>query len=59
MVECKDKYLDAKQKVQHSVYTAKRNSEKEKFDCVQDKKENIFHVAKQMQKENQDVIIEK
>ena len=59
MVECKDKYLDAKQKAQHSVYTAKRNSEKGKFNCVQDKKENIFHVAKQMHTENQVVIIEK
>ena len=59
VVECKDKYLDAKQKAQHSVYTAKRNSEKGKFNCVQDKKENIFHVAKQMHTENQVVIIEK
>ena len=53
----KDKYLDAKQKAQHAVYTAKRNVEKEKF--VKDNKENIFTVAKQMHTENQDVIGEK
>ena len=54
--ESKDKYLDAKQKVRHAVYAAKRNAEKEKFASVKDNKENIFHIAKQMHTENQDVI---
>ena len=44
----KDKYLDAKQKVQHPVYTAKTNAEKEKFTSVKDNKENIFPITKQM-----------
>ena len=52
----KDKYLDAKQKVRHAVYAVKRNAEKEKFASVKDNKENIFHIAKQMHTENQDVI---
>ena len=55
----KDKYLDAKRKEQHAVYTAKRNAEKEKFASIKDNKENIFRVAKQMHTENQDVIREK
>ena len=54
----KDKYLDAKQKVQHPVYTAKRNAEKEKFTSVKDNKENIFPIAKKMRTENQDLIRE-
>ena len=41
------------------TYTAKRNVEKEKFDRVKGIKENIFHVAKQLHTENQDVIREK
>ena len=52
----KDKYVDAKQKSQHAVYTVKRNAEKEKFASVEGNKENIFRVAKQMRTENQDVI---
>ena len=55
----KDKYLDTKRKARHAVYTAKRNSEKEKFTSIKDNKENIFRVAKQMRTENQDVIGEK
>ena len=55
----KDKYLDTKRKAQHAVYAAKRNVEKEKFASVKGKKENIFHVAKRMRSENQDVIGEK
>ena len=55
----KDKYLDAKRKAQHAVYTAKRNAEKEKFASVKENKENISHVAKQMRTENQNVIGEK
>ena len=54
--ESKDRYLDAKRKARHVVYTAKRNAEKEKFASVKDNKENIFRVAKQMRTENQDVI---
>ena len=53
----KDKYLDAKRKAHHAVYTAKRNAEKEKLASVKDSKE--FCVAKQMCTENQDVIGEK
>ena len=48
----KDKYVDAKQKSQHAVYTVKRNAEKEKFASVEGNKENIFRVAKQMRTEN-------
>ena len=57
--ESKDKYFDAKQKVRHAVYTAKRNAEKEKVASVKENEENIFRVAKQMRTENQDVIGEK
>ena len=52
----KDKYLDAKRKTRHGVYTAKTKVEKEKFASVKDNKENVFCVAKQMRTENQDVI---
>ena len=55
----KDKYLDAKQKARHAVYTAKSNAEKKKFASVKDNKENIFRVAKQIRTEYQDVIREK
>ena len=55
----KDKYLDAKRKARHAVYTAKRHSEQEKFTSIKDNKKNIFRVAKQMRTENQDVIGEK
>ena len=55
----KDKYLDAREKAQHPVYTAKRNAEKNKIASVEDDKENIFRVAKQMRRENQDLIREK
>ena len=52
----KDKYLNAKRKARHAVYTAKRNAEKEKFASVKNNKGNIFCVAKQMRTENQDAI---
>ena len=62
----KDKCLDPKCKAQHSIYTDKRNAEKEKFANVKDNKENKqenkkenFRDAKQMRRENQDVIREK
>ena len=55
----KDKYLDAKWKARHAIYTAKRNAEKEDVCYVNDNKENIFRVAKQMSTENQGVIGEK
>ena len=53
----KDKYLNAKWKARHD--TAKRNAETEKFASVEDNKENIFRVVKQMRIENQDVTGEK
>ena len=57
-VGSKDKYLDAKRKSRHAVYTAERNTEKEKFASVKGNK-NIFCITKQIQTENQDVIGEK
>ena len=51
--------LDAKRKAPHTVYTAKKNAEKEKFASVKYNKENIFRFAKQMRTENLDVIGEK
>ena len=38
----KEKYLDAKRKARHAVYTAKRNAEKEKFASVKDNKKTSF-----------------
>ena len=55
----KDKYLDAKWKAQHAAFTAKRNAEKENFTSVNNNKENLFHVTKQMCTGNQYVIGEK
>ena len=55
----KDIYLDAKQKAQHAIYTAKRNAEKKKFATVANNKDNIFDLAKEMHTKNLDVIIEK
>ena len=57
MSESKDKYLDARRKARHPVYTAKRKINE--IASVEDNKENIFRVAKQMRIENQDVIGEK
>ena len=53
------RYLDAKWKAGHAVFTAKRNAEKEKFPSVKENNENICYVPKQMRTENQDVIREK
>ena len=55
----KDKDLDAKWKVQHVVYRAKRNAETEKVTSVKGNKENIIYVAREMRTKNQDVIREK
>ena len=55
----KNKYVDAKWKVRHAIYTVTRNAKKQKFASVKYNKENIFPVAKQMRTENQDVIREK
>ena len=57
-VRSKDKYLDAKWKAWHAIYTGKRNAEKKKFAIVKDNKGNIFHVTKQMHTESHDVIRE-
>ena len=57
--DSKDKYLDATQKVRHATYTAKRNTEKEKFASINDNKENNFCITKQKHVENQDVIGQK
>ena len=51
--------MDAKRKARQAIYTAKKNAEKEKLASVKDSKENMFHVAKQMCTEGQDVIGEK
>ena len=37
-----DKYLDAKWKAWHVIYTAKRKAEKDKFASVKDNKENTY-----------------
>ena len=55
----KNKYVDAKWKARHAIYTVTRNAKKQKFASVKYNKENIFPVAKQMRTENQDVIREK
>ena len=44
--DSKAKYLDAQIKARHTVYTAKRNAEKDKTASVKDNEENIFRVAK-------------
>ena len=59
MGESKDKYLDAKLKAQHGVYTANRNTEKETFTSVKDNKWNIFCVVKKNGYKKQDSIREK
>ena len=55
----KESYLEAKRRAKHVIYLAKKNAEEQELQNVLDGKENIFRIAKQMKRQNQDVIGEK
>ena len=58
----KEPYLVAKRKVRSEIYAAKKLAEEQKFAnilCRDDEKLAIFKVAKQMTKQNQDIVGEK
>ena len=58
----KEPYLEAKRRAKSEVYAAKRRAEEERFPNVltrDDQKNEVFKIAKQMAKTNQDIIGEK
>lgn len=40
----------------HAVFTAKREAEKGRLSDVAKGKEDVFHIAKQIMRENQDIV---
>lgn len=55
----KEPYLVAKREAKQAVHLAKKTAEERELQNVKDGKDNIFRIAKQMKRENQDVIGEK
>ena len=52
----KDEYHRAKRAAKKAVYAAKKKAEVGSFASIEKGDENILHIAKQMKKENQDVV---
>ena len=57
--ENKELYLQAERAAKHVVYTARKTAEEERFADLRAGKTDVFKIAKQMRKENQDVIGDK
>ena len=55
----KEEYLQAKRNAKRSVYTAKKTAEENKFADLKPGMNDIFKIAKQMRKDNQDIIGDK
>ena len=55
----KEEYLHAKRLAKRSVYAAKRQAEANRFANLRSGKSDIFKIAKQMRRENQDVVGDK
>ena len=52
----KTAYIDAKQVAKHAVWLAKSETEKEEFVTVSPDSDDVFHMAKQMDHRNQDIV---
>ena len=55
----KEQYLQAKRNAKRTVYTAKKTSEEKKFSDLKPGMDDIFKIAKQLRKDNQDVVGDK
>ena len=55
----REEYNRMKRDTKIAVYHAKKAAEEEKFACLEDKPAEMFRLAKQMKRENQDVVGEK
>ena len=55
----KEQYLQAKRNVKRTVYTAKKAAEEKKFSDLKPGMDDIFKIAKQLRKDNQDVVGDK
>ena len=55
----KEQYLQAKQNAKRTVYTAKKTTEEKKFSDLKPGMDDIFKIAKQLRKDNQDVVGDK
>ena len=56
---CREEYNRKKREAKRAVYHAKKTAEEAKFACLEDKPAELFRLAKQMKRENQDVVGEK
>ena len=56
---CKEQYVQAKRNAKRTVYTAKKTAEEKKFPDLKPGMDNIFKIAKQLRKDNQDVVGDK
>ena len=52
----KEQYLQAKRNAKRTVYTAKKTAEEKKFSDLKPGMDDIFKIAKQLRKDNQDVV---
>ena len=55
----KEQYLQAKRNAKRTVYTAKKAAEEKKFSDLKPGMDDIFKIAKQLRKDNQDVVGDK
>ena len=55
-VVAKEQYLQAKRNAKRTVYTAKKTAEEKKFSDLKPGMDDIFKIAKQLRKDNQDVV---
>ena len=55
----KEQYLEAKRNAKHAVYTAKKTAEDQNLSNLKPGMDDIFRIAKQMKKDNQDVVGDK
>ena len=56
--KAKEDYLKAKRHAKHVVWLAKAQASEETFKAVDSQGSNIFRIAKQMERENQDIVSE-
>ena len=55
----REAYLEAKRQAKQAIYLAKKRAEERELQNVSEGKDNIFRIAKQMRRQNQDVIGDK
>ena len=57
--ESKENYIRAKRAAKHAVYKAKKNAEQTKFANLKENDQRVFKIARQLRRENADVVGEK